>query len=205
MKNKILPQLCIIYLRYLIGLAFILPSIPKIKGHRFTRESGADNPINSAWHFFETLYQSGLYWNFLGWGQLIAGLLLVTQRYSKLGALVFLPIIANIFVVTISYDFHQTHIITGLMLCANILLLVWDWDTLKIIINKQPTYSTIKRVESDNLWIIIGVSFIFIMSCVKVFGDSKTSIILMILALFITGISGLILGYKKHKHIKAHQ
>ena len=69
---------------------------------------GADEPIDSAWHMFETLYRSGLWWKFLGLGQIIAGLLLMTQRFSKLGALMFLPIIANVFVITVSYDFRGT-------------------------------------------------------------------------------------------------
>ena len=141
MKQKTFPQLFIIYLRYLIGFSFIFASLVKIQGLRFTAESGAENPINSAWHFFETLYQSGIYWRFLGIAQFITGSLLITQKYAKLGAFLFLPIIANIFVITISYDFNGTPIITGLMLFSTILLLMWDWDSLKILFNKKPTNS----------------------------------------------------------------
>ena len=86
-------------------------------------------------YFFEMMYQSGLYWQFLGWAQLLAGLLLLTQRYALLGALVYLSIIANIFVITISYDFAGTSVITGLMLLAGLLLLAWDWNRLRVVIN----------------------------------------------------------------------
>jgi uncharacterized membrane protein YphA (DoxX/SURF4 family) len=95
-KNKIWTQLFIIYSRYLIGGAFVYSSIVKIKGLRFTSADGSSYPINSPFHFFETMYESGVYWKFLGWGQLIAGLLLMTQRYSKLGVLLFVAIISNI-------------------------------------------------------------------------------------------------------------
>lgn len=61
-KEKIWAQIFIIYTRYLIGGAFVFASLIKIKGNRFTSDSGAANPIDSAWHFFETLYESGLYW-----------------------------------------------------------------------------------------------------------------------------------------------
>lgn len=80
LKNKIWLQIFIIYTRYLIGGAFVYSSIVKIQGLRFTSVDGSGYPINSPFHFFETMYQTGMYWQFLGWGQLIAGLLLMTQR-----------------------------------------------------------------------------------------------------------------------------
>ncbi|MGB3468570.1 MAG: hypothetical protein WBA74_25020, partial [Cyclobacteriaceae bacterium] len=60
LKNHFFLQVCIIYTRYLVGGTFVFASIVKIKGQRFTGSSGAENSIDSAWHFFETLYQSGL-------------------------------------------------------------------------------------------------------------------------------------------------
>ena len=108
LKKKLWSQIFIIYTRYLIGSAFVFASLVKISGKRFTAESGAANAIDSAWHFFETMYASGLYWKFIGWAQLLSGLLLMTQRFSKLGALLNLPIIGNIFVITLSYYFAYT-------------------------------------------------------------------------------------------------
>lgn len=101
MKNKLTFQLLIISIRYLLGLAFVFASIIKIKGLRFTNVNGTNYPINSPFHYFETVYQSGLYWKFLGLGQLIAGGLLLTQRYTKLGAMIYLPIIINVYIIGI--------------------------------------------------------------------------------------------------------
>ena len=120
LKQKIWLQVFIIYTRYLIGSAFVFASIVKISGERFTAESGALNPINSSWHLFETLYQSGLYWKFLGCAQLLAGFLLMTQRYSKLGALINFPIIANVFVITISYYFVPVNLWVGRGVTLNV-------------------------------------------------------------------------------------
>lgn len=135
LKEKIVPQILIIYIRYLLGGAFVFASLIKIKGLRFTSESGALEPIGSAWHFFETMYQSGLYWKFIGMAQLIAGFLLMTQRFSKLGALINLPIILNVFIITLSYYFAYTPVITGSMLFANLLLIIWEWNEIKILCN----------------------------------------------------------------------
>lgn len=198
MKNKIWIQIFIVYLRYLIGFAFIFASIVKIQGLRFTSESGAESPIDSAWHFFETLYESGLYWRFLGLAQFTTGTLLLTQRFAKLGALLFLPIIANVFMITISYDFNGTSVITALMLISTLLLLYWDWDSLKILFNKTPTNSTEKRLEHDNIWIYLGFVFLIITVFSKFFIDNE-NILFSFLAMLVVGIVGLIIGFKKRK------
>lgn len=157
LKEKIWAQIFIVYTRYLIGGAFVFASVVKIQGNRFTAESGASNPIDSAWHFFETMYQSGLYWKFIGIGQMLAGFLLMTQRYSKLGALVNLPIILNIFIITLSYYFAYTPVITGGILLANLLLLVWEWNEIKVLFNLTPSIDNRIRMEKDVFWQILGL------------------------------------------------
>lgn len=167
LKQNLFLQIFTISLRYLVGSAFVFASIVKIESKRFTSESGADRPINDAWHMFETLYQSGLYWNFIGWGQLIAGSLLMSQRFSTLGALSFFPIITNVFVITISYEFGGTPVITFLMLLANIYLLMWDWNKLNVLFS-----STSHHYEDDNaefskrkIWFYLGI-FYFMMTII---------------------------------------
>jgi hypothetical protein len=202
-KNKLLPQLFIIYTRYLIGAAFVFAAIVKIKGGRFTTMDGINEPINSAWHMFETLYQSGLWWKFLGLGQLIAGFLLMTQRYAKLGALMFLPVISNVFVITISYDFRGTPVITGLMLIANIMLVLWDWDEIKILVNKIPVPEPKNRLENMRVWEITGL-LLFLFTSVYRLLVNMYNIFFWIIICFIIGLAALIYGfivYRKKKSI----
>ena len=163
-------QIFTIFLRYLIGAAFVFASIVKIQGMRFTSDSGAGSPINSAWHFFETMYASGLYWKFIGWGQLIAGFILMTQRWSTIGSLLFLPIIANVFVITISYEFAGTPVITFLMLLANIYLLIWDWNKLKLLFSNlnfdyrddNPPFSKL------NTWAFLGIFYFLLVLFMRI-------------------------------------
>ena len=145
-RQKKWANIFVIYLRYLIGGAFVFSSIPKIAGQRFTSDNCESAPIDSWMHFFETLYRSGIYWDFLGWGQLLAGLILMTQLYSTLGALIFLPIILNVFVITISYKMTGTIVIAGLMLLANIFLVLWDNH--KIVILLLPERRTEIKIAS---------------------------------------------------------
>jgi len=157
LKSFFLAQIFIIYTRYLIGGAFVFSSIIKIKGKRFTTYSQEDAPLGSAMHFFEVLYQTGDYWQFIGWAQLLAGFLLMTQRYAKLGALVNFPILLNVFVITISMNFGGTPLITGLMLAANLMLLIWHWGELKSLINLPYTPEPKDQEENKPLWAITGV------------------------------------------------
>jgi hypothetical protein len=154
LKQSLLMQLAVIYTRYLIGGAFVFASLIKIKGQRFTQIP--DDGGHSAGHFFEMMYQSGMYWQFLGWAQLVTGLLLLTQRYATVGAVLFLPIIANIFVITLSYDFAYTPVITGLMLWATVLLLLWDWNRLRVLLNLPVREETTSPLFESPLWVVVG-------------------------------------------------
>jgi len=197
-KKKLWTQVFIIYTRYSIGGAFVFASIVKVTGKRFTAESGASNPIGSAWHFFETLYASGLYWKFIGMAQLLSGFLLMTQRYSKLGALVNLPIILNIFIITLSYYFAFTPVITGLMLLANILLIVWEWNELKIIFNYTPIVAPKNLMENDLLWSIFGLVLFFQIVFCKFF-LSNENVLFWFLSFPLIGLIALIAGLKREQ------
>jgi uncharacterized membrane protein YphA (DoxX/SURF4 family) len=131
-------QIFTIFIRYLLGTAFVWASIFKIFGIRFTPTSGENAPIYSLDHLLESLYQSGFYWNFIGWGQLIAGLLIMSQTFSTLGAVVYFPIILSIFVITTAFGASIFWVTTFLMLVSNIYLLIWDWNKLKFIITNKP-------------------------------------------------------------------
>lgn len=148
-------QWIIIHLRYLIGFAFIPSGLVKVLGHRFTTIQ-TDNPVG---YFFEALYQSGMYWNFLGWVQLIAGILLITQRYATLGALMFFAILSNIWIITLSMSFNGTWIITSLMMFAVMILLIWDKHKLLPIINYKTTPMINEFPDPARPWVNTGVVY----------------------------------------------
>ena len=193
LRRKEWVTIFVIYLRYLIGGAFVFSSIVKIRGARFTTDDGTSAPINSAWHLFETLYQSGVYWSFLGWSQLIAGLLLMTQRYATLGALLFFPITVNIFFITISYYFAATPVITGLLLLANIFLLLWDYQKLLPLINfaSKHEFKINNKAEERLLWTYVGV-LMFLITVIYVTVSGRNPNLWIIISV-LTGLSTLLL------------
>lgn len=196
LRQWLLMQLFIVYLRYLIGGAFVFASLIKIKGHRFTTEDGSGLPLHSAGHLFETLYQSGLYWQFLGAAQLAAGLLLITQRYARLGALAFLPIIINIFVITLSYDFGLTPVITGLMLLANLLLVWWEWPVLRVLVNQAPRPLPPSRLGPAAVWELTGLALFLFTFGYRALHDQYNMLLWAGVCLLL-GLTGLLVGLRR--------
>ena len=171
--------------RYLLGFAFIPSGMKKVLGQRFT-SIGTDNPIG---YFFEALFRTGMYWNFLGWGQLIAAVLMMTQLFSTLGNLIFFFIISNIFFITVSMHFTGTWLIALLMLFASTCLLLWDTNRLQYIILQKgflEIRQDIKLPEASRLWQISGILlFIASVSYTLIDNAIKTDHLQLFLGFFI--------------------
>lgn len=123
-------QMFTAFVRCVLALGFIPPSIPKILHRPFTILPDS-NPVGA---YFHALYNTGFYYEFIGWSQLIAAVLLLIPRTSHIGAVMFLPIIANIAVLTCSVGFVGTWLITILMCSAATYLVAWEYDRLKPIV-----------------------------------------------------------------------
>jgi len=173
--------------RYLLAFAFIPSGMKKILGQRFTSIS-TDNPIG---YFFEALFRTGMYWNFLGWGQLIAAVLMMTQVFATLGNLIFFFIIANIFFITVSMHFTGTWLIALLMLFASTSLLLWDANRLQSIISEKGILEMNKDViltEASKLWQISGL-LLFVLSVSYTLIDNMiTSYHLQLFLVFFIGM-----------------
>lgn len=117
--------------RVLLSLAFIPSGLKKLLGEPFTI-LGIDNPVG---FFFKALYETGFYWNFLGFMQVLTAILIVIPRTAFFGAMLYFPIIINIFIIVIAMGFVGTPYIAGLMLLANFYLLLWDYKKTKRIVS----------------------------------------------------------------------
>src|SRR5690606_37939606 len=118
------PQLyrIVVATRILFAAAFIPTGLVKLLGERFSAIS-LNHPIGA---FFEAMYRTGGYWQFLGASQIAAGLLLLLPATATLGAVLFAPIIINIFVITVALEFNGTWVLTSAMMVGITSLLAWD-------------------------------------------------------------------------------
>lgn len=110
--------------RILLAVAFLPTGLVKISGERFTT-LGLESPVG---FFFEAMYRSGIYWRFLGAMQILAAILLLGRRTSLFGALLFLPIAVNIFLITLGVGFTGTVWVAGGLVLSALYLVAWDAD-----------------------------------------------------------------------------
>lgn len=189
--------------RYLLAFAFIPSGMKKVLGQRFT-SIGTDNPIG---YFFEALFRTGMYWNFLGWGQLIAAILMMSQLFATLGNLIFFFIITNIFFITVSMHFTGTWLIALLMLFASTCLLLWDTNRLQYIISKKGFLEISHDVtlpEASKIWQISGILlFVESVSYTLIDNAIKTNhlqlFFVFFIAIIMTVAATIILEYRSRK------
>lgn len=113
-----------IFTRILLAAGFLPTGTVKLLGRRFTTVTTTDSPIGA---FFEAMYQTGLFWNFIGAVQVVAAVCLLIPRLAHLGAALFLPVMVNILVITIALDFRGTPYVAALMVLAVVYLCAWDY------------------------------------------------------------------------------
>jgi uncharacterized membrane protein YphA (DoxX/SURF4 family) len=156
-RKKIWFNYFIVFTRVLIGFSFIPSGLVKAYGQPFTTLP----TTMSIGYFFDAMYKTGVYWNFIGVMQITAGFLLITQRFATLGALLFFAIISNIFCITVGLDFGNTNFITGLLFLAAILLLLWDYQKIKLLFLSLEDIKKQQFTEDliSKTWTYYGIGF----------------------------------------------
>ncbi|WP_158787429.1 hypothetical protein [Granulicella sp. L46] len=132
-RNSRVLTVFITIARYLLGLGILIYGISKLTNIQFQV---------SAWSYAQPMSQvSGrmLAWAFLGyepWFQFllgvfetIPGLLLLSRRTWRLGALLLLPVMLNVVLMNFALDlWHDTKVISCLLLSMNLFLVACDFQ-----------------------------------------------------------------------------
>lgn len=120
--------------RVALAVGFLPPGLKKLLGYRFTSLS-IDDPVG---FYFEAFYRTGAYYRWIGAAQILAALFLLVPRTALVGAMIYLPIILNIFLLTAAMHFTGTPFVTGAMLLSCLYLLCWDYDRWKGVLPFAP-------------------------------------------------------------------
>ena len=193
----------VIWMRYLIAFAFVPSGLTKLLGERFT-VLPISNPVGL---FFEAMYQTGLYWRFLGLMQLLTAFLLMTQRFATIGNLLFLSISINIFLITYSMHFEGTVYITFLLVIASIGLFLWDlpkWVPLMAkdnfehnsTISNLPTYQPI-HVTAGVIFFLESILFGWLPKLLNM--KTITVMLIMVAIIFLTAIIVFVFSLRKKR------
>nr|WP_290854846.1 DoxX family protein [Flaviramulus sp.] len=102
----------------------------KIVGERFASGLSVVHPMGA---YLEALHHTGYYYTFIGIVQVFAAILLLIPRTVTLGALLYFPIIVNIWLLSYAVRFEGSIVTSPLMVLANLFLLVWNYDRLRYI------------------------------------------------------------------------
>jgi hypothetical protein len=145
--------------RVLLALAFLPSGLVKAMGHRFTTLPVTD-PVG---YFFDGFFSAAGYYQFVGIAQLSAAALLLLPWTATLGAVIYFPIILNIFMITVSVGFRGTVVITGLMLLANTYLLCWDYDRWRELLPRRAGDRHLGLVSTIGLGIAAIAGFTGVM------------------------------------------
>lgn len=78
-------------------------------------------------------YGLSLWGEFVAWSQVLIGFLLMSQRFATIGAIMSLPLILNIFMITVSMRFGGTPYLNAFLIALNLFLLATDYHKLKFL------------------------------------------------------------------------
>ncbi|MEO8146772.1 MAG: DoxX family protein [Bacteroidia bacterium] len=120
-----------IFCRFTLAFAFIAAGMVKIVGERFASGLSIKHPMGA---YLEALHHTGYYYTFIGIAQVTAAILLIIPRTITLGALIYFPIIVNIWLLSIAVRFEGSIVTSPLMVLANLYILVWNYDKLRYIL-----------------------------------------------------------------------
>ncbi|MEO0555694.1 MAG: hypothetical protein AAF149_20990 [Bacteroidota bacterium] len=115
-------------------------------------------------------FDLGVYARFIGYAQVVIGYLLLTLRYSTLGAIMLVPLAGNIFMVTVSLNWTGTPYVLAVLLVMNALVLWTDRKRLlpivgadsNVVLRGQTTKGILVWLVSVTLVILsISISYLF--------------------------------------------
>ncbi|GAA4310437.1 DoxX family protein [Nibribacter koreensis] len=119
-----------IFLRVALAFGFITSGMVKVLGNRFTVLPDS-HPMGN---FLEAIYNTGFYYTAIGVFQVLAAVLLLFPRTVILGVFIYLPIILNICLLSISVRFEGSFVTSPLMVLANLYLLCWYYHRWKYVL-----------------------------------------------------------------------
>ena len=132
LKANIITKLLYWGIRVGMGFTFIISGTRKLPGVKFTNLP-INNPVGA---YFQTMYDTGFYWNFIGYFQIIVGFLIFFNRFVVLSSLLMMPVTINIFLVSMALNMKGTPLITFAMILGNTFLLLWHIKNYKTIFQR---------------------------------------------------------------------
>jgi uncharacterized membrane protein YphA (DoxX/SURF4 family) len=148
-------------------------------------------------------YNLGLYSVFVAYSQIVIGFMLLVKRFATLGAVMAIPMFANILMITISLHWQGTPYVVTFFLLCNTYLLIYDYHRIKFLItedSKPIQHIPIKRSDITlDIMYIIGLIIILIAVSIRGLGDEFSKILAYIGLGSFVGVYGFGLWKNRNK------
>lgn len=108
------------------GLGKLVPGFPGIMGPPWLVDALAK-------------YDLALFARFIAYSQILIGWLLLSRRFATIGAVMLLPMLLNILMITISQNWTGTPYVVSVFLILNFWLIAADYHKLKFLLTEDPT------------------------------------------------------------------
>ena len=157
-RQKRWANLLVVTLRIGLAFAFVPAGLKKVIYQPFT------DPQNTGlFHeFLHAFYATGAFYSFVGVLQLLAALLLLSQRFALVGALILLPIVSTILVFCWSTAVYPTATVVTFLFAATAGLVLWDLQKWRTVFLQDQRGGEIRMKPSPasvdlNLWTGCGI------------------------------------------------
>lgn len=135
-------------LRFLLSMAFVPTGLVKLFGLPFSN-LGSTSPVGV---FFDMLLSTGIYWQFLGGMQVLAGILVMFIRTLAIGSILFTGIMLNILFITIGVGFGNTAYLALMMVLGCLWLCFWEWEKISVLfLERVPVLTTTEASVSKSV------------------------------------------------------
>lgn len=150
---------CVANLRLLIGFAFVPAGLKKVLGEPFS----APENVGPFHEFLHAFHATGFFYQFVGLVQLLAALLLLSQRWAWLGAALALPLSTAILAFCWSTAVYPTASVVSLIFLGVLALLLWDlprWQ--RVCLSEQSVARASEPGHDARPWQACGVAAVLL-------------------------------------------
>jgi uncharacterized membrane protein YphA (DoxX/SURF4 family) len=176
MKKLLTSAMVLSGIRIFLGVLFLTAGIAK-------QVPGFPQLMGPPW-LIEALakYDLALFARFIAYSQILIGWLLLTKRFATIGAVMLLPMLLNILMVTISQHWTGTPYVVSVFLALNVWLLAADYHKLKFLLTEEtgslkPIPIVRISLTSDKL-ILAALMFLF---AGPAFGETNKALALILI------------------------
>lgn len=160
-----------LFCRIALAIGFLIAGMVKIMGERFANGLNEIHPMGT---YLVALHHTGYYYTFIGIAQVLAALLLLVNRTALIGALLYFPIILNIWILSLAVRFDGSYISSSWMVLANLYILCYHYDRLRTLWVKDPSknlsaFTRLKPKSYKFPFMFFGASFLVLLIPILVY------------------------------------